>query len=169
MLYLRNGETRAGVAPDAAYPHSVQCALEKQPVSAWRRMAIEKLPHLRKPIEESESLGMLWIDLWDHFRRAHRAVPTDDALIDAVYGFARWCRDESHNGDVQTTVMTHFYEELPTDKDVREHIHRFMAKDAFLGTREVFKYHLSVDEDAEFMKEVAGRDFPVRWAAVFYK
>jgi hypothetical protein len=41
-------------------------------MSAWRRVAAEKLPKQRELIQRSERVGMLWIDLWLRFMDAHQ-------------------------------------------------------------------------------------------------
>ncbi len=128
-------------------------------MSVWRKEAIKRLPRLRQAIEGSESVGVLWIELWHRFTDAHRSEEPDDVTIEGIYQFARWCRNESHNDDVLTTVMTHFYEDLPTDKYVCERIHSFMAKNEFIMTGEAFKYHLSSDEHEQFMRQIAARPF----------
>jgi hypothetical protein len=59
-------------------------------MSKWRRIAIEKLPRHSELIKESESLGILWVDLWLRFVDAH-TPPVDDATVKATYEFASWC------------------------------------------------------------------------------
>lgn len=39
-------------------------------MSAWRRVAIEKLPRHRQLIEHARGVGMLWVDLWLEFVHA---------------------------------------------------------------------------------------------------
>src|SRR6266436_1173893 len=63
-------------------------------MSAWRRVAAEKLPKQRELIERSESVGMLWVDLWGIFVLAHRE-PVDNEAIRGVYEFAKWTCTES--------------------------------------------------------------------------
>jgi len=73
-------------------------------MSTWRRIAIEKLPQHRQLIEHSESVGMLWVDLWLKFVHAHRP-PFDDATVKAIYEFASWCLAGSKNADIASSTI----------------------------------------------------------------
>ncbi len=121
-------------------------------MSAWRRTAIEKLPQHRKLIARSESVGMLWVDLWHIFVAAHRP-PADEATIKSIYEFADWCLAESRNADIATSTVCHFYEHLPTETLVRQLLPKNMSRQDFMGMSEVFKYHLSSDEHKAFLRE----------------
>ena len=124
-------------------------------VSAWRRIAIEKLPKQEGLIARSESVGMLWVDLWLIFLDAHRE-PVDDETIRGVYEFAKWTCAESRDAEMATSTCCHFYEDLPMQRLVRERLPRYMAREDVLGLSEIFKYHLSEEEHREFMQEFAG-------------
>ena len=80
-------------------------------MSAWRRVAIEKIPRYRRRIEHAENIGMLWVDLWLDFVRAH-ADPTDEELIRQIYDYAWWCAS-SPDPDTSTAGALSFYEDLP--------------------------------------------------------
>ena len=124
-------------------------------MSAWRRVAIEKLPKQKALIAKSESVGMMWQDLWFVFVDAH-SEPIDEATIRGVYEFAEWTLKESHSGDILTSTCCHFYESLPTEPLVRAKLPKFMSQQDVLGLSEIFKYHLTSEEHKEFMKEFAG-------------
>jgi hypothetical protein len=121
-------------------------------MSAWRRIAIEKIPKLRELIERCESVGMLWVDLWLRFVDAHRE-PVDEVTIRGVYEFTKWTCQDSRSDEIATSTCCHFYESLPTEPLVRAQLRRFMTREEILGCSEIFKYHLSQDEHREFMKE----------------
>ena len=121
-------------------------------MSAWRRVATEKLPKQRELIERSESVGMLWVDLWVIFVLAHRE-PADEETIRGVYEFAKWTCKESGDDEMATSTCCHFYEHLPTEASVRERFQHFMTREEVLQLSEVFKYHLTADEHREFMRE----------------
>lgn len=129
--------------------------LRFQTMSAWRRIAIEKLPVQRDLIARSESVGMLWVDLWCVFVQAH-CDPVDEVTIRGVYEFAKWTCAESRDADIATSTCCHFYEHLPLDPKVRERLPRFMSRQEVLGLSEIFKYHLSEDEHRDFMQEFLG-------------
>jgi len=121
-------------------------------MSTWRRIAIEKLPQHRKLIQESESVGMLWVDLWLIFIDAHRP-PIDDAIVKATYAFASWCLAGSENADIATSTICHFYEHLPTEPLVRRELPKHMDREDVLGLKEVFEYHLTAEEHQRFVNE----------------
>ena len=73
-------------------------------MSAWRKIAIENLPQHRELIDHSESVGMLWVDLWLIFVNAHRP-PADESTIKGVYEFASWCMAKSGNADIETLTI----------------------------------------------------------------
>jgi hypothetical protein len=119
-------------------------------MSAWRRAAIEKLPRFRTLIEQSESPGALWIDLFREFERAHRD-PADVTTITQIYEFAWW--GAAHE-DVETRAATicGFFEELPSDSNIRRLMPQFISSEAFLGMTDVFKYHLESEQHDEFVR-----------------
>lgn len=122
-------------------------------MSAWRRIGIDKIPKYRELIEQSESIGMLWVDLWVRFVDAHRD-PIDEMTIQGVYEFARWACEASGNDELTTSTCCHFYEHLPTVSLVRSKIPQYMSRQEILGLSEIFKYHLSENEYHELMKEL---------------
>jgi hypothetical protein len=124
-------------------------------MSAWRRIALEKLPKQRDLIAKSESVGMLWVDLWFVFVDAH-SEPVDEATIQGVYEFAKWTCAESHDADMATSTCCHFYEHLPLEPKIRNSLPRFMSRQEVSGLSEIFKYHLREDEHRQFMQEFAG-------------
>lgn len=124
-------------------------------MSAWRRIAIEKLPKHKALIIRSESVGMLWTDLWFLFLKAHRE-PADEATIRGVYEFAEWAYRESRNADIATATCCHFYEHLPLEQCVRAKLSRYLPCREISALSEIFKYHLTPDEHREFMRESGG-------------
>ena len=118
-------------------------------MSAWRRIAIEKLPQFKQKIEHSESIGMLWIDLFEAFGRAHEDPP-DEATIREIYDFAWWA---AANDDVGTATICGFFEDLPTDGRMRRLMPQFMTQEQFLGMKDIFKYHLSPEQHHEFVDD----------------
>jgi hypothetical protein len=121
-------------------------------MSVWRRIAAEKIPKQRELIQRSESVGMLWVDLWFRFVDAHRE-PVDEETIRGVYEFAKWTCKDSRSDEIATSTCCHFYESLPTEPLVRAQLRRFMTPEEILGFSEIFKYHLSEGEHREFMQE----------------
>jgi hypothetical protein len=121
-------------------------------MSDWKQIAIEKIPKHRDLILSSESVGMLWVDLWFRFVDAHHE-PVDEETIRGVYEFARWTCKDSGSAEMATSTCCHFYEDLPTEPLVRSQLRRFMTPDEVWGFAEIFKYNLSEDEHRQFIRE----------------
>jgi hypothetical protein len=130
-------------------------------MSAWRRIAIEKLPQFEQKIEHSESIGILWIDLFEAFRRAHEDPP-DEATIRQIYDFAWWA---AGNDDLGSATVCGFFEDLPTDSRVRRLMPQFMTQEQLLGMKDIFKYHLSPEQYHEFVDDFLRRRRLVEKAA----
>ena len=124
-------------------------------MSAWRRIATEKLPKLKGLIANSESVGMLWVDLWLVFVDSHEE-PADEDTIRGVYEFARWTCAEANNAEMATSTCCHFYEHLPTEPKVWARLSRYMSREDVLGFSEIFRYHCTPEEHGEFMREFGG-------------
>src|SRR5438093_1321124 len=133
-------------------------------MSAWRRVAIEKIPRYRMLIEHSESIGMLWVDLWCRFVRAH-SDPIDEELIGQIYDYASWCA-ASPDPDTRTAGVLSFYEDLPKYSVVRKQMAKWLTTEEFSGMAEVFRYHLcSEKEYKEFVREFYEQRERLRHAA----
>jgi hypothetical protein len=125
-------------------------------MSAWKRVALEKLPEYRQVIDASESPMALWVELHCRFQEAYQSAAPDD-LIRRFYEYARWCRQSSGTGselsDAGTAAVCAFYEHLPRDAAARRDLRRWVTRAEFSDLREVFRYHLSEHEFTEFEAE----------------
>jgi hypothetical protein len=121
-------------------------------VSVWRKTALEKIPELRRLIEESRNVMSLWIDLGLKLDRLYQSQ-SDEKTIAGIYDYASWCLNHSHNGDTQTAVVCAFYEHLPQQEATRKDIPNRLSMDDFLKVKEVFKHLLSDEEYERFVKE----------------
>jgi hypothetical protein len=125
-------------------------------MSAWKRVALERLPEYRRVIDDAESPMALWVELHSHFQEAYQTDASDD-LIRRFYEYARWCRQspgrDSELSDAGTAAVCAFYEHLPRDAAARHDLGRWLTRAEFSDLREVFRYHLSEHEFAEFEAE----------------
>ena len=121
-------------------------------MDTWRHIAIQKVPRHRQLIEESESIGMLWIDLWLRFVDAH-SPPIDESTVKGIYEFASWCLTDSDNEEICGSTLCSFYEALPTEPLVRRELPKHMSREDFIGMKEIFEYHLTPEEHKLFMNE----------------
>ena len=121
-------------------------------MSAWRRIAIEKIPRYRKLVEQASTVMHLWTQLRWPFVEAHSA-PIDEQLIKQVYDYASWCL-ASNDPNTFTAVIVAFYEDLPVHPEVRKQVARWVSAEEFSGLEEAFRYHLDDREHSEFIREV---------------
>ena len=129
-------------------------------MSAWKRVALERLPEYRSAIEAAENPMALWIELHMKLQEVYRATSPDDSLIRRFYEYARWCLQSpgriGYLSDAGTAAAYAFYEHLPKDARIRRDLPRWMTRGEFTGLREAFRHLLSEQEFAEFEAEFLG-------------
>ena len=125
-------------------------------MSTWRRVATEKFPDFREEVEGSESLGVLWVELYSHFLRAHEE-PVNHKLIRCCYDYAWWCLNESRNIDVAAKVGMGFYENLPKDRVARERMAEHLTFQDFNKVAPYCSYFLSPADFSLFCEEFRQR------------
>jgi hypothetical protein len=123
-------------------------------MSAWRRIALEKLPELRKTIEESHSPMALWIELLAELKDAFRN--DDETRIRKILELSKWCWS-APDGDTVNAVACAFFEHLPDHHGMRAHIPSWFSWQEFQELRTVFAYHAGEAVVAEIEKEYARR------------
>ena len=122
-------------------------------MSAWRRIAIERLPSLQKEIASADNIHVLWVELRSAMNRVYAQEPIDDAVIAAIYGYGSWCLTQARNDGIATAALFGFYEHLPTDPLIRVDVGRWLSVADFDGLRNIFAYHLTPREVNEFAQE----------------
>ncbi len=124
-------------------------------MSAWKRIALEKLPEYRGLIETADTPMALWIELNSEFERV-----SDENLIRRFFEYARWCMQSPGQGnylsDAGTAAVCAFYEHLPRHSGIRRELPRWLTREEFASLREAFRYHLSEQEFSEFEAEFLG-------------
>ncbi len=124
-------------------------------MDGWKRVALEKFPHLRELIEKDETTTELWIDLLWNLENAYKEKPINGKFIDDVYDYASWSLVESNDDNVKSSALIYFYENLPSfNETARNDIPNRMSRENFLGMTEIYKYSLSEEEHAAYMKEM---------------
>ena len=130
-------------------------------MSAWKRVALEKLPEYRRVIDTAERPMALWRELHLKFEEVYHADIPDDDLIRRFYEYAAWCLESPGEGrylsDAGTAVVHAFYEHLPQHGVIRRDMPRWLSREDFLGLREAFRYHLSGEQFAAFEAEFLDR------------
>lgn len=128
-------------------------------MSAWKRIALEKLPEYRGLIDDADSPMTLWVELHSKFENAYQAEITDHNLIRRFFEYARWCKQSPGEGrflsDAGTAAVCAFYEHLPQHAGVRRDLPRWLTREEFADLRETFRHCLSTQEftywEAEFL------------------
>ena len=121
-------------------------------MSAWRRLALQRLQKCSKTIERAENIRSLWTDLWLEFERAYQD-PVDEDFIASVYEYGSWCLVGSHNSEIQTAAIIGFYERLPLTDRIRKDMPNNLSRADFFGLEEVFRSHLSHSQYSELAQE----------------
>src|SRR5262249_30413578 len=122
-------------------------------MSAWRRVAIEKIPRFRALIQESENVWRLWNELFLEFVMAHKP-PMDEELIHQVHDYALWCIDGPPATEAYNAAAISFYESLPIHPEVVEHMATWMSPEEFSRADQVLRYFIKSDEEFErFVRE----------------
>jgi hypothetical protein len=119
-------------------------------MSAWRREALRQLPECRQIAETAENPMALWVELLSACQEAY--ARQDEDLIRRFYELAHWCW-KSQSEDVRTAVACAFYEHLPRTPAMRRDMPSRFGRAALSELRDLFAYHLSPAEAAEFERE----------------
>ena len=122
-------------------------------MSRWRKEAFDRLPECRKQLQAEKDTTMFFHELGEVLYRAH--LSKDEDLIRRIYGYAKWCleapRGKDASDDLLTSVTCSFFEHLPTHKEVRAEIGRWLPRSMIEGMREVFLYHGSDEKYREML------------------
>ena len=132
-------------------------------MSRWRKEAFDRLPECRKQLQAEKGTTMFFHHLGEVLYRAH--LSKDEDLIRRIYDYAMWClaapEGKDARDDLPTSITCSFFEHLPTHKEVRVEIGRWLSRSALEGMREVFLYH---GTDEQFREMIASCDVPKKRA-----
>ena len=126
-------------------------------MTAWRRVAIEQVPELRKVVDEAWSPMAPWIELRLRFEAAFDQG--DATLMERIMKYARWSW-ESPNPDAVTAVACAFFEHMPQHVGIRKQIPALFSRDEFERLKEVFSHHCGLAEIGEIEAAFKGRRTP---------
>ncbi|MCM2273680.1 MAG: hypothetical protein NDI75_02615 [Candidatus Didemnitutus sp.] len=122
-------------------------------MSRWRKEAFDRLPECRKQLQQEKSPNLFFHELGEVLYQAH--LQQDEDLIRRIYQYAQWCleapRGKDASDDLLTMVTVSFFEHLPTHREVRKEIGRFLPKSVIEGMREVFLYHGTEEKYQEML------------------
>ena len=99
-------------------------------MSLWRRVALNRFPHLHRQIADAEHIGEVWFRLYQALEGAYRQESFDESFVGAIYEYASWCLHH-RNIDVRTAVVVSFYEHLPDNPVLRPDMARWMSSEDF--------------------------------------
>lgn len=121
----------------------------------WKSTARGMLPGLAAEVEEAETPYVLWLALYQAFRRAYEGPRPDEAVVGPIYGYAAWClgqpRAEAMEDDLTTCVCLCFYQNLPLLESARKDLARWLSPSEFARLVEVLRFH----SDPEVFEELA--------------
>jgi hypothetical protein len=112
-------------------------------MSHWRKEAFGRLPECRRQLQQEKSPNLFWHELGEALYQAH--LRRDEDFIRRVYQYAQWCLGaapgDGAKDDLPTVVTVSFFEHLPTHREVRKEIGRFLPRSLLEEMHEVFLYH----------------------------
>jgi hypothetical protein len=122
-------------------------------MSRWRKEAFDRLPECRKQLQEEKSPYGFFQELSEALYQAH--LRQDEELLRRIYRYAQWClqapRGKDASDDLATIVTVSFFEHLPTHREVRKAVGRFLPKAFIEGMRDVFLYHGTEEKYQEIL------------------
>jgi hypothetical protein len=107
-------------------------------MSAWRRVALEKLPELKRTIEEASNPMALWIEIRLRFEDAFDRG--DKSFVGRALEYGKWSW-RVIDGEAPTAVACAFFEHLPEHEGMRQEIPRWFTRGEFEELKGVFTYH----------------------------
>ena len=125
------------------------------PIERWRQAAYELLPMFRDRVDDAETIGDLWIGLWDCEVAGIRDEPLTEEAVSSLFRYASWCL-LSDDQECQNAAIG-FYEDVPTNARIRNNLHNHLSVEDFLGLKALFDYHLSKEEHLRFIEEFSGK------------
>ena len=123
-------------------------------MSQWRRVAIERFPHLQRVIADASNVMDMWHALGsavsDQFGRKRTL---DEKFVADVFDYARWCLNH-RSRDVNTAVIVCFYEHLPDHPHLSKQLGRWLTAEDFERLPGAWEYVFTKKKDLEaFRKE----------------
>lgn len=113
-------------------------------MSAWRRKAIECLPHLNKEFEQpTTSIYDVFVEILAALVDAHREK--DNTKLQKIYAFAEWCHEQKEK-DIWNAAAVSFYEHLGDDEETLKNFSRWVKPGIYSGIRELLQLRLPKEE-----------------------
>ena len=112
-------------------------------MSKWRRVAIEFIPTLARPIAAALNRAELWSELRCRFIEAEKSQ--NPALCASIVKYYRWCVSPERQrlpNDIQTSAVLGFLEDLVEDQASTDILLKWLSKD------EVLSYSWNVEYSA---------------------
>ena len=126
-------------------------------MTTWRKEAFERLPEMRKTLQEEKGMYCFFSELVDHLRKAYEEENTD--LEKRIYEYAfHLCglkRGSTAENDVPTAITLGFFEHLPQSKTIRRNVGRWMTKAEIEGMKETFLYHGTEEQYLEMLESAS--------------
>jgi hypothetical protein len=113
-------------------------------MSTWRRKALEFLPEIRLEIESSDSVGYLWIEIFNIFCRA--VENSNDDFIKRTLKYLIWCTSDDAGEETRQSLYCGFLESIARKKNYWPFFKNWFSKKQFEQYKGSFMYVLSKKE-----------------------
>jgi hypothetical protein len=124
-------------------------------MSRWRHEAFERLPDLRKQLQEQKTLFGFCHAMYNEPCCAYDQ--NDESLIQSIYRFSEWCleqpQSEKTEDDLPTAISVCSFEHLPEKEKIRKDLARHFPRSFLLSMKEIFCYHGSQENFAEIIQK----------------
>tara|TARA_B100000614_G_scaffold254698_1_gene270549 strand:+ start:244 stop:690 length:447 start_codon:yes stop_codon:yes gene_type:complete len=125
-------------------------------MTTWRKEAFERLPEMRKQLQQEKGMYCFFSELVDFLKKAYEEEDYD--LEKRIYQYAfHLCslkRGSSAQNDVPTAITLGFFEHLPESKITRRNVGRWMTKKEIEGMKDTFLYHGTEKQYLEMLESV---------------
>jgi hypothetical protein len=122
-------------------------------MSLWRKEAFDRLPECRSQLQQEKSPYLFFHELGVVLYQAH--LRNDKDLIRRIYGYAQWCLEAPRGlgaaDDLLTIVTVSFFEHLPTHREIRKEVGRWLPKSVIEEMHEVFLHHGTEEQYQEML------------------
>src|SRR5215217_5955871 len=99
-------------------------------MTRWRKEAFDRLPELRRKLQEEKSAYGFFHEVVNALESAH--LRREDDMIRRIYAYANWClqapRGKDSSDDMLTIMAVSFFESLPLHPVIRKNIGHWLPK-----------------------------------------
>ena len=127
-------------------------------MSTWRRKAIEFFPEMKSFIEQSDTPGCLWLEIYSLLKSA--VEESNDSFIQNVLKYLTWCTSDAaghSSNNIHQAVSCGFLEDIGNNKKLWPYFNQWFNKAQFEQYKMVLSYGFSPDKTKELENIFYGR------------